>query len=314
MIDLVTLGESMALFTARRTGLLRHARDFGLSVGGAESNVAIGVARLGGSSAWIGRVGADEFGELLRSTLSGEGVDVRGMRVDPEAPTGLMIKSRRTAEVVDVRYYRAASAGSRLCPADLDVSLIRSARVLHITGITLALSASAAEAVRAAVAEARAAGATVSMDVNYRRALWTPAAASAALRETVAAVDVLFATEAEARLVVDGDDPATLARALSELGPRHVLIKQGALGAVELSDGAVRRAEPYPVTELDPVGAGDAFAAGWLAETLAGADPERRLATACAAGAFAVTADGDWESLPRRSDLELLHPADAVSR
>ncbi|MET8382674.1 sugar kinase [Streptosporangium canum] len=314
MIDLVTLGESMALFTARRTGLLRHARDFGLSVGGAESNLAIGVTRLGRRAAWIGRVGADEFGELLRSTLAGEGVDVQGMIVDPDAPTGLMIKNRRTSEMVDVRYYRSGSAGSRLRPEDLDVSLIRSARVLHITGITLALSASAREAVRAAVAEARDAGVTVSADVNYRRALWSPEEASAVLRETVATTDVLFATEAEARLIVAGADPAALAGALSDLGPRHVLIKRGPLGAVELSDGVVRHAEPYHVTELDPVGAGDAFAAGWIAETLEGAGPERRLATACAAGAFAVAADGDWESLPRRSDLDRLRPADAVSR
>ncbi len=314
MIDLVTLGESMALFTTRRTGLLRHARDFGLGVGGAESNLAIGVSRLGGRAAWIGRVGADEFGALLRSTLSGEGVDVRGVLVDPEAPTGLMIKSRRTAELVDVRYYRSGSAGSRLSPADLDVSLLRSARVLHVTGITPALSASAAETVRAAVAEARDAGVTVSLDINYRRALWSPDQASAALREIVTAADVVFATEAEARLIVEGADAPALARALSALGPRHVLVKRGALGAIELSEGVVRHAEPYRVTEIDPVGAGDAFAAGWLAETLEGADPERRLATACAAGAFAVTSDGDWESLPRRADLDLLRPADGVSR
>ncbi|MEV8632020.1 sugar kinase [Streptosporangium sp. NPDC051023] len=314
MIDLVTLGESMALFTARRTGLLRHARDFGLGVGGAESNLAIGVSRLGRSAAWIGRVGADEFGELLRSTLAGEGVDIRGMIVDPEAPTGLMVKNRRTAELVDVRYYRSGSAGSRLGPADLDVALLRSARVLHVTGITLALSASAAEAVRAAVTEARDAGVTVSMDINYRRALWTPDEASTALREIVTATDVLFATEAEARLIAEGEDAVGLAKALSTLGPRHVLVKRGPLGAVELSDGVVRHAEPYRVTEIDPVGAGDAFAAGWLAETLEGAAPERRLATACAAGAFAVTSEGDWESLPRRIDLDLLNPADAVAR
>ncbi|MFF0575847.1 sugar kinase [Streptosporangium saharense] len=314
MIDLVTLGESMALFTARRTGLLRHARDFGLGVGGAESNLAIGVSRMGRRAAWIGRVGADEFGELLRSTLAGEGVDVRGMIVDPEAPTGLMVKSRRTAELVDVRYYRSGSAGSRLCPDDLDLPTLRSARVLHVTGITLAISASAAETVRAAVAEARAAGVTVSLDVNYRRALWSPAEASAALRDVVASADVLFATEAEGRLLAEGDDPVCLAKSLSALGPRHVLVKRGPLGAVELSDGVVRHAEPYRVTELDPVGAGDAFAAGWLAETLEEADPERRLATACAAGAFAVTSEGDWESLPRRQDLTLLSPTDAVSR
>ncbi|MFF4414856.1 sugar kinase [Streptosporangium sp. NPDC001559] len=314
MIDLVTLGESMALFTARRTGLLRHARDFGLGVGGAESNLAIGVSRMGRRAAWFGRVGADEFGELLRSTLAGEGVDVRGMTVDPEAPTGLMVKSKRTAELVDVRYYRSGSAGSRLRPDDLDLPTLRSARVLHVTGITLAISASAAETVRAAVSEARAAGVTVSLDVNYRRALWSPTEASAALRDVVASTDVLFATEAEGGLLAEGDDPVRLAKSLSALGPRHVLVKRGPLGAVELSDGVLRHAEPYRVTELDPVGAGDAFAAAWLAETMEEADPERRLATACAAGAFAVTSEGDWESLPRRRDLALLSPSDAVSR
>ncbi|GAA3447470.1 sugar kinase [Planomonospora venezuelensis] len=314
MTDLVTLGETMALFTARRVGLLRHAREFDLGVGGAESNVAIGVTRLGLRAAWIGRVGADELGELVRSTLTGEHVDTSRAVVDPGAPTGLMIKGRRTADLVDVGYYRAASAGSRLCPDDLDPELVRSARVLHVTGITPALSVSAHEAVRAAVAEARAAGVPVSMDVNYRRGLWTPAEAASVLRGLVAAADVLFVTEAEARLLVEGDDPEGLASALAALGPRHVLVKLGARGAVELSDGEVRRAAPYPVTELDPVGAGDAFAAGWLTGWLDEAAPERRLSTACAAGAFAVTASGDWESLPRRADLALLTRSDGVNR
>ncbi|MFC4061965.1 sugar kinase [Planomonospora corallina] len=317
MTDLVTLGETMALFTARRTGLLRHARDFDLGVGGAESNVAIGVTRLGLRAAWIGRVGDDEFGALVRSTLAGEQVDVSRTVVDPGAPTGLMIKGRRSAGAVDVRYYRAASAGSRLRPDDLDPALIRSARVLHVTGITPALSASARAAVHAAVAEARAAGVFVSLDVNYRRALWSPDRAASGLRELAAAADAVFATEDEARLLAGDpelDGPAALARALAGLGPHHVLVKLGARGALAFSDGVVRRGAPYRVTELDPVGAGDAFAAGWLADRLAGADPERCLATACAAGACAVTASGDWESLPRRADLGLLHRAEGVDR
>lgn len=304
----------MALFAARRTGPLRFARDFDLGLGGAESNVAIGVARLGHSVTWVGRVGADEFGDLIRSTLAGEGVDARAIP-DPGAPTGLMIKGRRTADLIDVRYYRKDSAGSRLSAADLDPELIRSARVLHVSAITPALSASAREAVGHAIAEARAAGVLVSLDVNYRKALWTPEEAGAWLRETVGQVDVLFATEAEGRLIADAQEPVELAKALAAHGPRHVLVKFGAKGAMELSDGVVHRAEPYEVTEVDPVGAGDAFAAGWLADWLAGAGPERRLSTACAAGAFAVTSQGDWESLPRRADLSLLQrPADGVSR
>ncbi|MEU8248095.1 sugar kinase [Nonomuraea sp. NPDC048916] len=314
MTDLVTFGETMALFAARRTGPLRFARDFDLGLGGAESNVAIGVARLGHSTAWTGRVGADEFGDLIRATLMGEGVLTRAI-ADPEAPTGLMIKGRRTADLIDVRYYRKDSAGSRLSPGDLDPDLIRSARVLHVSAITPALSASARDAVRHAIGEARAAGVPVSLDINYRRRLWSPAEAGAWLRETVGDVDVLFATEAEGRLIADAGEAADLAKALASLGPRHVLVKFGARGALELSDGEIRRAEPYQVTEVDPVGAGDAFAAGWLADWLAGASPERRLRTACAAGAFAVTSQGDWESLPHRADLELLRsPADGVSR
>ncbi|WP_336206112.1 sugar kinase [Nonomuraea sp. LPB2021202275-12-8] len=314
MSELVTFGETMALFAARRTGPLRFARDFDLGLGGAESNVAIGVARLGHSARWIGRVGADEFGDLIRSTLAGEGVDVRAI-ADPEAPTGLMIKGRRTADHIAVSYYRAGSAGSRLSPGDLDPGLIRGARVLHISAITPALSASCRESVRHAVAEARSAGVTVSLDVNYRRALWTPAEAGAWLRETIGQVDVLFATEAEGRLIAEAAGPAELAQSLAELGPRHVLIKLGSQGALELSGGRLLRGEPCQVTEVDPVGAGDGFAAGWLADWLAGADAERRLATACAAGAFAVTSQGDWESLPRRDDLRLLVPGDdGVSR
>jgi 2-dehydro-3-deoxygluconokinase len=314
MTDLVTFGETMALFAARRTGPLRFARDFDLGFGGAESNVAIGVRRLGHTAAWLGRLGADEFGDLIWSALAGEGVDVRAVR-DPDAPTGLMIKGRRTADLIDVRYYRKDSAGSRLSAADLDPGLIGSARVLHVSAITPALSASAREAVRHAIAVARSSEALVSLDVNFRRALWTPEEAGAWLRETVGDVDVLFATEAEGRLIADAEGPVELAKALAAHGPRHVLVKLGAQGALELSDGVVRRAEPYQVTEVDAVGAGDAFAAGWLADWLARAEPEQRLSTACAAGAFAVTSQGDWESLPRRADLDLLRrPADGVQR
>ncbi|MFI6323759.1 sugar kinase [Nonomuraea sp. NPDC050556] len=305
MTDLVTFGETMALFSARRTGPLRYARDFDLGLGGAESNVAIGVARLGAAATWVGRVGADEFGDLIEQTLRGEGVDVRAIR-DGSAPTGLMIKGRRTADLIDVRYYRRDSAGSHLCPEDLDLSLVRASRVLHVSAITPALSASARSAVAVALAAAREAGVFVSLDVNYRRALWSPAEAGDWLRSVIGSVDVLFATEHEARLITD--DP-------EKLDVPHVVLKFGAQGAMELSGGVVRRAEPYRVTEVDPVGAGDAFAAGWLAEWLAGASPEVRLSTACAAGAFAVTSQGDWESLPRRADLALLTGgADGVSR
>lgn len=297
MTELVTLGEAMAVLATPGVGLLRHARSLDLRVAGAEANVAIGAARLGVRTSWIGRVGDDEFGALIRQTLAGQGVDVRGVHTDPGAPTGLMVKEHRTAAVTRVTYRRAGSAGSRLAPGDIDADLVRGAKVLHVTGITPALSGSARDAVRAAVELARAAGVLVSVDINHRDGLWSPAAATADYRWLVAHCDVLFATEAE--LAIAGGE-----------GPAEVVVKRGAGGATAVIDGVTVEAPVFPVTSLDPVGAGDAFAAGYLADRIAGAGPEQRLRTAAAAGAFAVTVHGDWEGLPSRRELEMLTAAD----
>lgn len=297
--ELVTLGEAMAVLATPGVGLLRHAQNLDLRVAGAEANVAIGAARLGVRTAWVGRVGDDEFGALIRQTLAGQGVDVGGVLVDPEAPTGLMVKERRTASVTRVTYRRAGSAGSRLAPGDIDPDLVRGAKVLHVTGITPALSGSARDAVRAAVELARAAGVLVSVDLNHRDGLWSPAEAVADYRWLVARCDVLFATEVE-HAMVDGVRPQ----------PVEVVTKRGSRGATAVIDGVVMEAPVYAVTTLDPVGAGDAFAAGYLAERIAGAEPAQRLRTAAAAGAFAVTVQGDWEGLPSRAELAMLTAAD----
>jgi 2-dehydro-3-deoxygluconokinase len=311
--EVVTMGESMALLCTPRLGLLRHATSLELSCAGAEMNLAIGLTRLGHRTSWIGRVGADEFGMLIRRALAAEGVHTR-LVVDPDAPTGLMVKARRTEAVTQVSYYRAGSAGSRLCRADLDAALIAGARLLHLTGITPALSGSARDAVRYAIEVARSAGVTISLDLNYRRALWTAEAAGAELTELVALADLVFADEAEARLVVSGPDPAALGRALAALGPRQVLIKRGPLGAVGIIDGSLLEMPAYPVTSVDPIGAGDAFAAGYLSALLDGLDPAGRLDRAALAGAFAVTVPGDWEGSPNRAELDLLRAADTVLR
>ncbi|MFE3202864.1 sugar kinase [Embleya sp. NPDC059237] len=315
--DVVTLGETMVLLRAPHIGPLRHARTLDVATGGAESNLAIGITRLGGRAAWIGRVGDDEFGRLVLAVLGGEGLDTRAAVVDPEAPTGLMVKARRTSAATDVRYYRAGSAGSRLCPDDVDPALVRSARILHVTGITPALSPTARAAVRAAVAEANAAGVPVSLDLNYRRALWSAEDAAGELRALAGHADILFATEDEARLVLKAPDHTPfvdLARELTALGPAQVLLKRGALGAVAIVDGRPHEVPPHRVHAVDPVGAGDAFAAGYLAELVGGGPVATRLATAAAAGAFAVTVPGDWEGLPRRDELRLLAQDDAVTR
>ncbi|GGT69514.1 sugar kinase [Actinomadura citrea] len=305
-LDLVTFGETMARLENPAVGPMRHARSLDLGIGGAESNTAIGLSRLGGSAAWFGRVGDDEFGRLITTVLAGEGVRLGHTVVDGTAPTALLFKERRSGTLTRVQYYRTGSAGSRLRPSDVPHDLIRTARVLHVTGITAAISDTARQALDDAVETARDAGVPVSLDLNYRSALWTPSEAGACLHTLVKRADLVFATEQEARLVVPGDDPGALATALAALGPRDVLVKRGAAGVVAFCEGRLHVRPAHRVPVVDPVGAGDAFAAGYLAEFVRGLPVAARLATATATGAYAVTVRGDWEGLPGRADLELL--------
>lgn len=309
--DLVTLGETMGLVAAEGVGTLEYARDFRFGIGGAESNVAIGVARLGGSATWLGRVGSDATGDLIERRLRAEGVDTIAIR--DRAFTGLMVRHRRTAGLVHVDYHRAGSAGSRLAPADVPVDLLSGARILHVTGITPALSDTARATVFHAVETARAAGVTVSVDINYRAKLWSRYEAAPVLRDLVSRADVVFAGPDEAALVLgEGEKPAD---GLAALGPTEVVIKDGARGCHGLIAGERYAVDALTVTVVDPVGAGDAFVAGYLAERLAGLAPAERLATAVAVGAFAVTVPGDCEGLPSRADLAVVFSAtDDVAR
>lgn len=332
----VTLGETMGLLSNVQPGPLAHASTMQLGIGGSESNVAIGLSRLGVDAVWFGRVGDDSVGRLVAREIRAEGVDAR-VTIDDAAATGLMIKERRTSTSQSVTYYRAGSAGSRLSADDLDEPAIAAADVLHVTGITAALSESAARAVRRAADVARDAGTLVSFDVNYRQALWSTDDAATFCRDFVAVCDVVFAGEDEAAMLLgmadaasahahahadahaDADAPAAavaaaLARGLAELGPRQAVVKCGAAGAVAVVEGQLLTQQAVPIVAHDTVGAGDAFVAGYLAELAAGNDAATRLQTATTVGAFVCLAAGDWEGLPRRSELGLLHAREAVTR
>jgi 2-dehydro-3-deoxygluconokinase len=297
----VTLGETMGLLSATEPGPLRHADVLRLGVAGSEFNVAVGLRRLGAPAAWIGRVGDDELGRLVVRELRAEDVTARVV-VDHEHPTGLMLKERRSAHGGRVTYYRRGSAGAHLEPGDLDLDLIAVAEVLHVTGITPALSHSARAAVDSAVDTARRAGVLVSVDVNHRDALWERAEAAAVLTELCGRADLVLASADEARMLVGDESPERLAA----LGPSQAVVKLGARGAVAWVDGEHHQVKALPVREADPVGAGDAFVAGYLAALLEGAGVAARLELARTAGAFAVTVAGDWEGLPTRDELAML--------
>jgi 2-dehydro-3-deoxygluconokinase len=296
MTDLVTLGETLVVGRADPPGPARHATSLLLDICGAESNVAIGVRRLGHTSVWLGRVGDDEFGARILSTLRGERVDVSAAISDPDAPTAFMVKERRAPDITRVTYYRAGSAGSRLTIGDIDVDQLRAARILHVTGITCALGARPRDAVLHAAGVARSAGVTVSVDVNYRARLWPRRSTAAAVLDELAQhADILFASEDELDLV------AHAARDAPEL-----VITRGAAGASVRVDGRTHELPALAIAAVDPVGAGDAFAAGYLSAVLDGARPTEGLRRGVALGACAVASHSDWQGLPHRDQLRLM--------
>jgi 2-dehydro-3-deoxygluconokinase len=307
--EVVTLGECLASFVAADAGPLAEARRFTRHIAGAEANVAVGLARLGHAVAYIGRVGGDGFGTAILRALRGEGVDVRHLTIDDSARTGVMFRERRVLGAMDVVYHRAGSAGSRVTPEEVvravDDGVFEGIRWLHLTGITPALSDSA----RAATMRRRI-GATVSLDVNLRRRLWSDEQAAPVLRDLASRVDVVFGSTDELALVAGADldsEPDQLVAAVAATGPRTVVVKLGRDGALG-RDGEPSMAVPgIAVTDVvDPVGAGDAFCAGFIAGRLDGVDLTTALRMGNACGALAVAASGDQSGLPDRVELARL--------
>jgi 2-dehydro-3-deoxygluconokinase len=309
---LVTAGETMGLVVQATPRAPRNGEPMCFGIGGSESNVAIGARRLGVPATWIGRIGDDPAGALILRELRAEQVQAIAA-LDP-APTGLMVRWRPTALHGRVEYHRRGSAGAHLRAADIPDDVVAGAAAFHATGITLALGADPAAALAHGVAVARAAGVPVSFDLNFRRALWSEAEAAPALTDAVRQADVVFAGAQEAAIVAGTSEPLAAALALEALGPRQVLIKLGGAGCLARIDGTTHEVPAHPVTVLDTVGAGDAFVAGYLAELIGGAAPARRLATAVAAGARAVTVTGDWEGMPDRRALALFDTTEPVIR
>jgi 2-dehydro-3-deoxygluconokinase len=304
-LDVVTLGESMVLLLAEQSGPMREATTFRRYIAGAESNLAIGLSRLGHGAGWFSRVGDDEFGRAVVFRIRGEGVDTSRVICDAAAPTGLVIRERREAGPIEQVYYRRGSAASRMSPSDLDAAYLGSARFLHLTGITPALSQSCHETAFAAAEMARATGVKIVLDPNYRSKLWDPPEAQQVLRDLASHCDILLPGTDEAELLTGLSDPERAARELQSLGPELVVVKLGAQGALALDpDGQLTRA-PAPHLEriVDPVGAGDAFAAGLLSGLLRGFGLADALGLANRCGALAMMSPGDMEALPRWEEV-----------
>ena len=268
-----------------------------LSVAGAEMNVAIGLARLGHAIRWATTLGDDPMGDWALATARGEGVTIEATRIAHR--TGMMVKVARADDEPSVHYYRDASAFA-IAPPQPDPS---TARHVFISGVTPALSPACRAAARAVVERARATGSRVCFDINMRRRLWSVRDAIPELRWFCTHADVVFAADDEAALLVGAGTPAELARRLCELGARQVVVKAGAVALCAGADGAGEEPRCAGVTVRDPIGAGDAFDAGYLSASLDGLSPKASLERGHRCAAAVCRTLGDWEGFPHRRDF-----------
>jgi len=303
---IVTLGETMMVFNGPRDRPIGVGATLGSTFAGAESNVAIGLARLGHRVRFLSLLGEDLFGRTIVERLAAEKVDVSGVSFSRAHPTGVMFKNFTAAGTPEVFYYRNTSAFAREAETRIAAEQWRDARLIYLTGITPALSAGCLSLVRRVLADARERQIPVWLDPNYRARLWDAAAYRATLGELLPLVNTVLPGIGEGQLLTGRTEVAEVARALLDLGVKRVVIKADEAGAMVFDAGGVVAARPRRAFAcvVDPVGAGDAFAAGYLSAYLEGLDAGESLERGHAMGAMACGASGDWEALPRREQLE----------
>lgn len=300
--DVVAIGEPLVEFNQARGGDDRSWRQ---GFGGDTSNMAIAAARLGARVAYVTRVGDDAFGRLFRALWSAEGVAHEGVATDSGAPTGVYFVTHGPAGHA-FAYLRAGSAASLLSPANLPLDVIRSARALHVSGISQAISTSACDAVFAAIAAAREAGARVFYDPNLRPKLWPVARARAIALATIAQSDWCLPSREDAESMFGTGEPDAVIDACRRAGARGVVYKRGADGCV-IDDGRSRTVvAPHRVSCVDATGAGDCFDGAFVARLAAGDEPLAAARHANAAAAIATTGYGAVEPLPGPRDVEAL--------
>jgi len=295
--DVACLGESMAMLVPSDGEPLRRAASFVLTTAGSESNVARALVQLGSTAAWVSLVGDDILGTRVLDDITTAGVDVSLTRRRPRERTGFFLKDPGKHNSL-VTYYRDGSAASRLGRVDVDRALAARPRHLHLSGVTPALSASCRDAVAYAVEAARDLGITTSFDVNHRPALWPePDEAADVLRTLARRFDVVFTGLDEAAALWGTTTPEQVRDLLA--GPGAVIVKNGGIDATCFA-GDGRFVEPaLPVSVVEPVGAGDAFAAGWLHGALTGLPHPARLRLGHLLAGAALTSLSDHFPLPR---------------
>ena len=306
-LDVVTFGEAMLMLVADQPGPIENATSFVKRTAGAETNVAIGLARLGLQVGWVSRLGTDSMARYLLGALQAEGVDCSHVACDPAQRTGFQFKGR-VAGGGDppVEYHRKGSAASQFQPEDIDVPWLRSARHLHATGVFSALSDSCHATAQRSMQLTRAAGGTVSFDPNLRPTLWpSPERMRQAINDLAGQADWVLPGIEEGRFLTGTERAEDIAHFYRERGARLVVVKLGPDGAYFDGEAGSGYVSGYPVGQVvDTVGAGDGFAVGVISALLQGRSVSEAVRRGTWIGARAVQVLGDTEGLPSRQQLQ----------
>lgn len=312
-VDIVCLGELLVdMFPAELGRSLAEVSAFRPKPGGAPANVAVAAARLGTSSAFIGKVGDEAFGHHLADVLAQEGVDTRGMRYDPDARTGLAFIAKPDENTSEFLFYRNPGADMLLREEELDRSLLQEARAFHFGSISLIQEPSRSATLEAARI-ARQAGALISFDVNYRPTLWgTPAEARERIASTVPQVDLLKVNEGELALLTGSDDLDAGSRSLLGSGPALCVVTLGPDGSYFRVAGGGGHVPAFAVRTVDATGCGDAYLAGLLCQLVRGEWREQLVPSrmrdilryANAVGALTSLTQGVIPALPTAAEVE----------
>ena len=297
MPDLYTFGEAMALFLSEDTDSVIDAKLYRRSTAGAEGNVAVAVSRLGLHAHFYTHLGADELGTAILDDFIAEGVDVSEVKRVPEF-SGTMIRNPGTTRPVEATYLRKGAAATTISPVDINLGMLHSSKWVHTTGITCAISTSAASAVEFALTKAREAKIACSLDLNIRRKLWSEAQARVVLEPLAHDLDLLIGGEDEYLAIFGENDPKRALELVADRGCKIAIMTKGDQKIRYLINGEFGEVTPPKVKAVDPVGSGDAFTGGVIAGLLSGLSTVDAIKQGSVSGARVASQFGDWAGLP----------------
>ncbi|GGI00437.1 2-dehydro-3-deoxygluconokinase [Mammaliicoccus vitulinus] len=307
MMDVLSIGETMVVFAPKEVGPMRYAHDFTTHIAGAETNTLIGLEKLGIKTGWISQLGNDELGYKILSFVRGEGINVDAVHLTDDAPTGLFLKEKNRQDQTRVHYYRKGSAASLMTTSNIDEEYVAQFKYLYVTGITPALSEDCKDTIFHLISVAKKLNLKIIFDPNLRLKLWNEAQARETLLNIISLSDIVLPGISEGAFLFNERSEKKIAQNIIALGASTVIVKLGSEGAYYENDEHVGYAKASKNVEVvDPVGAGDGFAAGFIAGYIEGLSLHDAVEQACNAGALVTTVKGDVEGLPSKEEIKQL--------